>query len=118
MTAKHTKFLLATLTALLAAAICCLTVSAAPFTAEPSDPAATGSLPSSDSLSVPAGSSDPTDPADPLDSSSAAASSEAVSSSEAESSKSPDTSDAGVTALIIVALSAIAVTVTFIRKRS
>lgn len=75
MTAKHTKFLLAPLTALLAAAICCLTVSAAPFTAEPSDPAATGSLPSSDSLSVPAGSSDPTDPADPLDSSSAAASS-------------------------------------------
>ena len=42
----------------------------------------------------------------------------ADSSSEAESSKSPDTSDAGVTALIIVALSAIAVTVTFIRKRS
>lgn len=50
--------------------------------------------------------------------SSVAASSEAVSSSEAESSKSPDTSDAGVTALIIVALSAIAVTVTVIRKRS
>lgn len=75
MTAKHTKFLLAPLTALLAAAICCLTVSAAPFTAEPSDPAATGSLPSSDSLSVPAGSSVLTDPADPLDSSSAAASS-------------------------------------------
>ena len=50
--------------------------------------------------------------------SSAAASSEAVSSAETESSKSPDTSDAGVTALIIVALSAIAVTVTVIRKRS
>lgn len=54
MTAKHTKFLLAPLVALLAAAICCLTVSAAPFTAEPSDPAAAGAPSSSASTSSPA----------------------------------------------------------------
>lgn len=59
MTAKHTKFLLAPLVALLAAAICCLTVSAAPFTAEPSDPAAAGTPSSSASTSSPADSTVP-----------------------------------------------------------
>lgn len=59
MTAKHTKFLLAPLVALLAAAICCLTVSAAPFTAEPSDPAAAGAPSSSASTSSPADSTVP-----------------------------------------------------------
>ena len=39
-------------------------------------------------------------------------------SSAAESSKTPETSDAGITALIVVALAALAVTVTVIRKRS
>lgn len=39
-------------------------------------------------------------------------------SSAAESSKTPETSDAGIMALIVVALAALAVTVTAIRKRS
>ncbi len=39
-------------------------------------------------------------------------------SSAAESSKTPETSDAGIMALIVVALAALAVTVTVIRKRS
>lgn len=50
--------------------------------------------------------------------SSAAESTEAPASSAAESSKTPETSDAGITALIVVALAALAVTVTVIRKRS
>ena len=50
--------------------------------------------------------------------SSAAESTEAPASSTAESSKTPETSDAGITALIVVALAALAVTVTVIRKRS
>ena len=50
--------------------------------------------------------------------SSAAESTEAPASSAAESSKTPETSDAGITALIVVELAALAVTVTFIRKRS
>lgn len=50
--------------------------------------------------------------------SSAAESTAAPVSSAAESSKTPETSDAGITALIVVALAALAVTVTVIRKRS
>lgn len=50
--------------------------------------------------------------------SSAAESTAAPASSAAESSKTPETSDAGITALIVVALAALAVTVTVIRKRS
>jgi hypothetical protein len=50
--------------------------------------------------------------------SSAAESTVAPVSSAAESSKTPETSDAGITALIVVALAALAVTVTVIRKRS
>lgn len=69
MTAKHTKFLLAPLVALLAAAICCLTVSAAPFTAEPSDPAAAGAPSSSASTSIPADSTVPDGSSASLDSS-------------------------------------------------
>lgn len=68
MTAKHTKFLLAPLVALLAAAICCLTVSAAPFTAEPSDPSAAGAPSSSASTSIPADSTVPDGSSASLDS--------------------------------------------------
>jgi len=50
--------------------------------------------------------------------SSAAESTAAPASSAAESSKTPETSDAGIMALIVVALAALAVTVTVIRKRS
>ena len=50
--------------------------------------------------------------------SSAAESTAAPVSSAAESSKTPETSDAGIMALIVVALAALAVTVTVIRKRS
>ena len=50
--------------------------------------------------------------------SSAAESTAAPVSSAAESSKTPETSDAGIMALIVVALAALAVTVTGIRKRS
>ena len=49
---------------------------------------------------------------------SAAESTAAPASSAAESSKTPETSDAGIMALIVVALAALAVTVTVIRKRS
>ncbi len=50
--------------------------------------------------------------------SSAAESTAAPVSSAAESSKTPETSDAGIMALIVGALAALAVTVTVIRKRS
>ena len=60
-----------------------------------------------------------TSEAEPSETESSAAESPAAPvSSAAESSKTPETSDAGIMALIVVALAALAVTVTVIRKRS